>query len=332
MMHDMIQALLGGCAVHDRSDRRRLRLTGEDRLRFLNGQTTCAVGDLAPGQGTYGFLTTIKGRVEAELVVLAADDALWLDLPPGSTEPVRERLEKYVIVDRVVFDAPERRIWTLLGPRCFEVAASLAGRDVSELPAAAWSHAVIKLAGVPVRVVREPADSAASAGTSGLSLWLERENEDALRSALLAAGAVWAAAEAVERLRVESGRPLYGVDFGDDTFPQETGLEGAVSYSKGCYLGQEVVARIHYRGGVQRHMRRLALDFDPAAAHGAVLEKDGKEVGTITSAALGLRSDRPLALAVVHQRAEVGDVLDVRRADSRIGGAEVLAAEEKRTG
>lgn len=315
--HEEAAALQAGCGVFDRSFCDLLVLSGDDRARFLNGQVTCDVASLSPGGGTFGFLTSIKGRVEAEFTLLATDDELWLDLPPGTDESVRERLAKYVIVDRVEFSVPERSVLTLMGPRCFDVAASCVEGDVPDhLPKGAWHHVETSIAGYKVRVVREPEQSAGAAGTEGLSIWCAPDDTSTILEALRAAGAVPVGWRAVERLRMETGRPLCGIDFGDDTFPQETGLEDAVSYTKGCYLGQEVVARIHYRGGVQRHLRRLRLN-GPAEV-GADLLLDGKSVGTLTSASPSLSGDELLGLAIVHKRAEIGAELDVEHAGDAV--------------
>jgi aminomethyltransferase len=302
-----------GCGIFDRSSWGRLVLSGADRARFLNGQVTCAVNDLQPGRGTYGFITTIKGRVEAEIVVLATESELWLDLPPGRAQAVRGRLEKYVIVDRVEFTEPDGAVWTLLGPRSLELVAQAAGCAPEHLPTAGWEHRLVDIAGRSVRLVHEPKHAAATGGAHGVSLWLDRADAPEVRQTLSALGAIPVGQEVWHRHRVEQGRPLWGVDFGEDTFPQETGLEDAVSYTKGCYLGQEVVARIHYRGGVQRHMRRLVLDRP--SEPGAELVLDGKPVGKLTSVAQSLAGDAILGLAVVHQRAEIGVELEVRLGD-----------------
>lgn len=315
-----LDALARGCGIFDRSHHGHLVLSGEDRARFLHGQVTCAVKDLSPGEGTYGFLATLKGRVEVELVVLATDDELWLDLPPGRAEALQERLAKYVIVDRVEFSEPDMSVLTLLGPTCFEVATKVTGLALED--EGAWHHRAASIGGVSVRWVREPQRSAAAAGTDGVSLWLRPDNAPAVREALRKAGAVEVGQGAFDRLRLEQGRPLWGVDFGEDTFPQETGLEDAVSYTKGCYLGQEVIARIHYRGGVQRHMRRLRLSGP--VDEGADLVLDGKSVGRLTSTAPSLSGDEILGLAVIHQRAEVGAELAVRVDDETVATATIL--------
>ena len=307
---DEAAALQGGCGVFDRSFCDLLVLSGDDRARFLNGQVTCDVKSAKPGVGTYGFLTSIKGRVEAEFTLLATEDELWLDLPPGTAEAVHERLAKYVIVDRVEFSMPELSVLTLMGPTCIDVAASCVE---GEIPESAWHHLETTIAGRKVRVVREPKQSAAAVGTDGLSIWCAPGDAPAVLEALQDAGAVQVGWRAVESLRMQTGRPLWGVDFGDDTFPQETGLKDAVSYTKGCYLGQEVVARIHYRGGVQRHLRRLRLS-GPVDV-GADLLLDDKSVGQLTSASPSLTGDELLGLAIVHKRAEAGAALQVESSD-----------------
>ena len=167
-----------------------------------------------------------------------------------------------------------------------------------------------------MRVVREPEQSAGAAGTEGLSIWCAaRRHVDDPRGS--PCGGCGPRGLAGRREAADRDRPAaLWIDFGDDTFPQETGLEDAVSYTKGCYLGQEVVARIHYRGGVQRHLRRLRLN-GPAEV-GADLLLDGKSVGTLTSASPSLSGDELLGLAIVHKRAEIGAELDVEHAGDAV--------------
>lgn len=302
------RALDAGCALFDRAFCDRLVLTGADRARFLHGQATCDVKDLAPGAGTFGLLTTLKGRVEVEMTVLVLEDRLLLDLPPGQGEPVESRLAKYVIADDVAFDGHDRAPLSLLGPEAETVLSSLVDGD---LPGDAFRHLPATIGGSEVRVVREQ-----SLGlTPVFSVWAGPEDAEAVVSALADAGAVPVGWRAFERKRVEAGRPLWGVDFGLDAFPQEaippgSAMEAAVNYAKGCYLGQEVVARIHYRGGVKRHMRGLVFDR-PVEGAGAVLRLDVKEVGRATSVARSRRFGRTLGLGIVHDRAEPGASVEV---------------------
>ncbi|MEM9556241.1 MAG: hypothetical protein AAGC60_18430 [Acidobacteriota bacterium] len=304
-----------------RPDLALLRLRGEDRLRFLNGQITCQVANLIPGDGVYGYFVTLKGRVEADCMVLAAEDAVFLVLPAAARDGIAERLRKYVVVDRVEIEAIETVATTLVGHDLRPVVTELLGEPPAESP---WSHSAARLAGaeVPVRAVRH-ADRPRPATGDPLqlvTLWLATDADARLRTALDAL-AVEALDEATwTALRVELGLPLHGRDIGLDHFPHEVAdeetLATAIDYTKGCYLGQEVVARIHYRGGVQRRLVGVRLDvaeadaaLDPARLEGTDLLAGGRAVATLGSVAraphLGL-----IGLAVAHRRAEDGSRVD----------------------
>lgn len=272
-----------------------LEMTGEDRARFLNGRITCDVKPLAPGQGAYGFITSAKGRVLADLTVLALPDRFWLVLPPGTGAETRAQFEKFILADRVEIRPLEG--WQpigLLGPTTPQ---ALAG--IGSLPETPFSHGEGVLAGHSVRLVRER-----DLGAPTFTLWLPEAAADGLIAELLERGLIEVGFEAWETVRIEAGQPRFGADFGPDCFPQETGLEAlAVNYTKGCYLGQEVVARIHYRGGVQRGLRGLLFSPDATAEPGRALLREGREVGKIGSVAHSPRADRRIGLAILHQRA-----------------------------
>lgn len=300
------RALTGGAALVDRWPVGRLRLTGPDRARFLGGLVTCDVKALGPGRGVYGFFTSVKGRVLADVAVLAFADQLLLELPPGTAAEIAAHLGKYKIADRVEIElADDLAPLTVAGPK----AAEALGIEVPEAP---WSSVETEIAGVPARLVRQ-----GHLGVDGLTLWVESVRAAALAEALLArAGGelVPAGSEALETVRVEAGIPRFGADFDADNFPQETGLgDEGVSYQKGCYLGQEVVARIHYRGGVNRGLRRLRLTPAGAAPPpGAALLHDGRPAGRLGSAVRSPSTGEWIGLAVLHQRAaDAGTVLEI---------------------
>ncbi|HZF08452.1 MAG TPA: glycine cleavage T C-terminal barrel domain-containing protein [Thermoanaerobaculia bacterium] len=308
-LSDDYAALRHGCGLADRSAAGRLALSGADRQRFLNGQVTCDVKGLTPGTGAYGFFTSPQGKILADVAVLAGpekDDPLWLELPPGRAEAIAAQLRKYIIVDRVeVRPLDEIRLHTLIGPRAGE---ALAQAGLTELPERPWSSVAAAALGEGGRVVRQD-----GLGASAWTLWLQAEREAEWRERLLAleggAAVRPVGPEALEVLRAEAGIPRYGVDYGADNFPQESGLEErAVSYTKGCYLGQEVVARIHYRGGVHKGLAGLVFDAADAAdtempAVGAKLLHEGKEVGTVTTAVHSPALGRAIGLAVLNLRA-----------------------------
>jgi len=305
-LDEQYRALREGCALFDRSGFELLEMPGEDRERFLNGRVTCEVKGLEPGSGIYGFVTSAKGRVLADLSVLALDDRFWLVLAPGKGGEIRENFEKYVLADRVEMRLDEDLVSVgLAGPGAVDLLA-----DLGEVPSQPRAHRKIEVGVQEARLVRE-----VDLGVPTFSLWLPRVGAEEALEVLLAKGAVAVGEEAVEILRVEAGRPLFGQDFGPENFPQETGLdEEAVSYTKGCYLGQEVVARIHYRGGVNRHLRGLKLSAE--AETGSELLLEGRAVGTLTSTVDSPREEGWIGLAILHDRAEPGAVLEVEGSGS----------------
>jgi len=325
-------ALTTGCALVRRSGTSPWEMPGEDRGRFLNGLVTCPVQDLEAGTGTYGFITSAKGKVLADLVVLAAGDRFFLELPESAAETAREHVLKYRIADRVEMEPlGDQVIWTVAGP----AAAALLAGLVDGVPGDEWQHRRTSLAGVPVRLARRGV-----APVPAWDLWLPEDGGEAVRAALVEAGAVEAGAvdtgavdpgmvdagsaghAAWERLRVAAGVPRFGLDFGPDNLPQETGLEAAaVSYEKGCYLGQEVVARVHYRGGVNKGLVGLRLgaagsakqgEVEPGVAPGADVSYDGRSAGRLGTVAAGSGGEPAIALAILHSRAaEPGTVVEV---------------------
>ena len=319
-------ALRSGWTLRHRMGQEVLEMRGEDRLRFLNAQATCEVKDLAAGEGVFGFFVGAKGRIEADVDVLAFADRLWLVLPPGRAEPIAARLEKYKVVDRVEIASLDRTSLAVAGPLAAERLQTLLG-DVT-LPESELDHLETTLSGVPVRLVREAAIEYGGRSIDSFALWLEPEQVEPLIDRLLDQnqGPTLIGWRAWDQLRVEAGWSLYGLDYAqdgaEDAFPQETGHgDRGVSYTKGCYLGQEVVARIHYRGGVQRRLVRLALDG--RSKTGRELHQGGRKVGTLGTVTR-LPSDDWAALAIVHQKAETGARLDV--VDAETGEATGVSA------
>jgi folate-binding protein YgfZ len=303
-IRDEYRALREGCGLADRSWLGRLEILGADRHRFLNAYVTCDVKDLAPGDGAYGFVTTHQGRILSDLVVLAHADRLWLLLPPGQEEAVGKHLRKYILADRVEIRPLEDMLpVSLIGPRA---EAALEGAELP--PPGDWRHVRSRVHGTEVALQRS-----GRLGAEAYTLWISASIAGSLIEGLLAgSGPRPVGFEALEVLRAEAGIARYGRDFGADNFPQETGAEeAAVSYTKGCYLGQEVVARIHYRGGVQKALRGLVFD-GPAPASGAPLLLDGREVGVATTVVDSIALGRPIGLAILHRRGgEAGTRLEI---------------------
>jgi folate-binding protein YgfZ len=292
-------ALREGCGLVDVSWHDQGIVAGTDRQRFLNAYVTCDVKGLASGQGARGFFTSAQGRILADVVVAELGERLWLLLPPGREPALREHLGRFVLADRVELRSAARTAaLALVGPRA---AAALAGAG-APAPAGEWEVASWPAAGAEASVQR-----LRPCGEACFLIRVEREAAAAAAERLLAAGARTVGSSALERLRVEAGVPRFGADYDERHFPAETGLEDAVSFTKGCYLGQEVVARIHYRGHVNR--RLAGLRFDPEAwaagpvGPGEPLLASGEEVGTLGSVVASPRLDGPIALAVLALKA-----------------------------
>ena len=294
-LEEQVRVLREGCGLADGSSwTGRIEMLGADRLRFLNAYVTCEVKSLAPGEGAYGFLTSNQGRILADLVALAHEDRLWLQLPPGQEGAVLGHLKKYILADRVELRPLEDMVPLLLaGPRSTEALG-----DAELPPAGDWHHHRARVHGTEVELQRT-----GRLGAEAWTLWVSAYIAPHLAESLLEVPGVEPVDfEALEIVRTEAGIPRFGRDFGPENFPQETGAEAeAVSYTKGCYLGQEVVARIHYRGGVQKVLRGLAFE-GKVPETGTPLVHDGREAGkvgtVVQSPALGA-----IGLAILHRRA-----------------------------
>lgn len=309
---DEVRRLGTGAGLFDRSAVGRLELVGKDRQRFLHGLVTCDVLSMTPGQAVYGFFTTGQGKILADVWVLALEDRLWLELPAGKVDAIAAHLKKYIIADKVEVSPLEAFPLTLLGPRAEAV---LVGETA--LPSEPLRHFPTRLGGVAVTLLRR-----AASPQPGFDLWVRAESAEALAQHLAGLpGVSLVGQRAFEQVRVEAGLPAFGVDFGEQHFPQESGLEAqAVSYTKGCYLGQEIVARIHYRGKANHLLTRLRF-AGPLPTPGARLLFEGQEVGRVGSAVFPLSGGDGIGLAVVHRKGgEPGTSLEVEG----FGSAEVL--------
>lgn len=282
-----LQALRRGAAVGAAPPAERLDLAGPDARRFLHGYVTCDVKGLASGAAARGFVTGLKGQVLADFDLVAGDDALYLRLPAGRGEAVRQHLARYQLADRFELAAvrPLARL-LLRGPGAPGVLAA------AGLPAPAPGRHLAAEAATVLRADRP--------GEPRFELWSAAGETAALAARLAGAGATPVGAGAFETARIEDGEPACGVDYGEEALPQETGDEAAISYTKGCYLGQEIVARIHYRGGVQRQPRGLRF-AGALPARGSELLCDGRPAGTVTSLADSPECG-PIGLALLHRR------------------------------
>jgi folate-binding protein YgfZ len=277
-------------------ERAMLLVKGPDAAEYLQGQLTNDIEALAPGQGCYAALLDRKGHLEADMRVLRLEDGdLWLDLEQGPAEGVLKHLRTYSIGRNVeIEDVTERwAITSLIGPRAPELAGFEGLGPEHAQRFRDWDQ---------IEVLAVATDL-------GLDLMTPADQVAALGERLTEAGAARVNEAAAEVIRVESGRPRFGLDMGPELMPAEAGItERAVNFEKGCYIGQEPVARLHYRGKPNRSLRGLRLSAP--IRHGDVLRLGEREVGTVgtvcLSPALG-----PVALAVIRREANAGDRLAV---------------------
>jgi len=273
-------ALRRRCGMLDASLRSLSVARGEDRISFLQGMVTTDVASLQSGQGAYGAILTVQGRVVSDLRLFVLTEEIWLDFPSSHATRARQHLERHIVADDVELTAEESLIPLLVleGPQAPRVALAIFGESVSDWRP--FSHRVLNFDGVRVRVAR-----VTHTGEPGYLIFGSPEIAPWLWERSVAAGAEPVGLEAWQAARLEAGIPWVGVDMDESTLISEVGLEEAITYGKGCYLGQEVVERVTSRGQVQR--RRVGLvSLDPGVPQsGAVLESGEREVGVITSAA-----------------------------------------------
>ena len=277
---------LRSVALLDKNYRCSLSFTGPDRVRYLNAILTNNIKDLATNRGTVSLLLNPQGHILAEIETHARLDSLFCISYAMIREQLIESLDKYIIMDDVTLGDESQRFGTLAleGPDAAVVAATVSGVDLSALQELASVDAAA--AGLPCRLTRRSADD-----SPGCEFLVERAHLLDLWKVLLAqvqghgGGPVGYAA--LSALRLSQGIPWFGYDFGEKQIPHEAGLQNShISYTKGCYTGQEIVERVRSRGQVNRE--RVALVFDRAnvPASGESLTADGKDAGVVTRAAV----------------------------------------------
>ncbi|MEA2286746.1 MAG: hypothetical protein QOJ21_2789 [Solirubrobacteraceae bacterium] len=285
-----------GAALVDRSETGKLALTGAEARSLLAGQVTNDIEALEPGAGCYAALLTNKGKMLTDLRVLHTGDELLLLCERVGLQPLFDQLRRGAIGWQAELHkrTVQQALLSLLGPRARDIARAQA------LPGEEHASVRSTLGGAPVVLV---------ATDLGVDVICAAEDAPQVSRALVDAGAVPADEAVAEVARVESGRPRYGIDLDDSTIPQEAGLnDRAVSFTKGCYVGQETVARLHWRGKPNRHLRGLRLSAP--APSGSSLRLGEREVGHVGSVA-DSPAFGPIALAIVRREAGPGDTLTV---------------------
>ena len=255
-----------------------IRVTGDDRVRWLNGMVTNSTQDLHPGEGNYNFLLNVQGRIQGDANIFAEPDALLLETAVPQVPNLMALLDRFIIMDDVELAEVTGTQTGLLvaGPQAPSLLTKigLPAESLTTLKrqSLAWNSTVVTVI------------NAYSPLVPRYELWVDEATAAELLQAVLDADAILCEPQSLEWLRILEGTPLYGVDIRDRDLPQETGQNRALHFAKGCYLGQEIVERIRSRGNVHRAFAGLRLDGTLPVA-GSKLETDGKEIGELTSVA-----------------------------------------------
>lgn len=273
-----------------------VRLTGMDRITFTQGMLTNDVARLVPGMGTYAALLTQQGKIVSDLYLYALPEELWLDVPVQCADTVRAALERYIVADDVEFASSEgwQPLIAIEGPDAARIVLAMSGERVNDVPP--FAHREVTIDGVQLRIA-----ATSHAGEQGYVLFGAEDVGASVWQRARATGAVPIGMDALDVLRLEAGIPWYGRDMDQSTLISEVGLTAAVSFTKGCYLGQEVVERVAARGQVQRALVGLLCDGQTAPAPGAKITGEGKDIGAVTSAAWSPARRAVIALAYVRR-------------------------------
>ena len=307
------RALTSGCGIY-KLDRAHMALTGSDRVRWLNGMVTNNIRDLAERHGVYAFLLNPQGKIQADLYAFNRGENLVVETESSQVETVLQIFDRYIIMDDVEVGNLTGKVAVigLAGPKSEAVLAGTPAPSTGSGPALSLQRTerqgrgTLEFAGVKwdgTEVTLVCGDNPAG---PNYEIWISGEQVEAIWNALIRAGAQEVHADALETFRIACGIPKFGQDIRQRDLPQETGQERALNFSKGCYIGQEIVERIRSRGAVHRMFTGFEIE-GPKPSPGFRIQEDGKDVGEITSIASvpGERGERILALGYGRKEAMV---------------------------
>ena len=272
------RTLLTGAGIFDMSWQAKLKISGQDRTRWANGMVSNNIRDLAPGRGVYNFVLNPQGRNQGDLVVYNRGEYLLATTDRSQAEAITTLLKRYIIMDKVEIEDISDQLASIgiAGPKAAETLSQIA----TDTPQLEPGHVMDATSGdINIAVTRNPHPQ-----WNGYEIWLAPESVEHIWQALVNAGAIPAGSDALEMYRIARGVPRYGMDLRERDLPQETTQEHALSFTKGCYIGQEIVERIRSRGNVHRTLIGFEVEGDPPQP-GTKVVADGKEEGEITSAA-----------------------------------------------
>jgi folate-binding protein YgfZ len=303
-----------GGAVFAAGFRSHILATGEDRAVFLQGMLSNDVKALGPGQGVYAAMLDQQGKIVSDLRVYAEADCMRLDVVAWRRTAIRDALERFIVADDIELATPEDEmpLVGIEGPLARAIAAEALG--IGALPHAPYAHIRTSFESASLLAV-----TVSEVDGSGVLLCGPRRCAGPLFDACIEAGARPLGMQALEVLRVEAGVPWAGIDMDETVLMMETGRRSALSFTKGCYLGQEVVERITARGHVNRHLMGVVIDGDVVPASRARLMAAGRAVGYVTSAVRSQWLGRPIALAMVQRtHATPGERVEIESGETGI--------------
>jgi len=286
-------------AIVDLANHARVELIGADRVKLLNNLCTNDLKKLPVGHGMEAFLLDARGRIVDFVVAFQANESVWLDAEPGRTSALIKHLDRYIIREDVKLNDRDTSHgqFHVVGPRASETLRAAIGGPAPDSDGYTISDAVIQGQLVQVRQRRR-------SQYPGFDLVFQADHSEAIRAALMEAGQVHGIAriglETLEVLRLEAGLPAFGVDFTEESFAQEIGRDAsAISFTKGCYIGQETVARIDAYGHVNRLLRGLILNSSEPVEKGIPIHLADKEVGKLGTCAMSPLARKPIGMAVL---------------------------------
>jgi folate-binding protein YgfZ len=298
-----LSALLRGVGLSRLENVGWIRVTGGDRVRWLNGMVTNSIQALTPGEGTYNFLLSVQGRIQGDATIFAGTEDLIMETAASRVPSLMALLDRFIIMDDVELadTSADRSGLLVIGPESpsllQQIGLSVDNLDPLSMRTVAWRDAEVSVM------------HAYSPLVPRYELWADAATIAKLYDALSTAGATSCEQQSLDWLRMLEGTPLYGTDIRDRELPQETGQTRALHFAKGCYLGQEIVERIRSRGNVHRTFSGFRVDGKLPVA-GTPMEADGKQVGELTSiAAIPLPEELggPIQLALGYVRREALD-------------------------
>ena len=302
-MASAYQAARRRAAFLERLSRGRLLVNGRDRASYLQGLLTNDTVALKAGEGCYAAYLTPQGRMISDLFVYELGDVILLSLPGDVKDAVLARLDQFIFSEDVQLGDVTQTFGQIavVGPDAARIVASLFDDVPVERLATLGEHGNLRsmIAAMPAIVAR-----VTDIGEPGFDIYIEREAVDSLKGRLMAAGVAELDARTAEVLRVEAGVPEFHRDMDEETIPLEAGIESrAISQTKGCYVGQEVIIRVLHRGHGRVARKLMGLTFDGGAVpvRGSIVKSDQKDVGEVTSSVQSIALGRPIALAYLHR-------------------------------